>query len=60
LINILENTRRKADETATRLSELKAYKENLSDEINRMDRAVDAGFVLADLKITHCPPATKP
>jgi hypothetical protein len=55
LINFLENTRRKADETATRLSELKAYKENLSDEINRMDRAADAGFVLADLKITHCP-----
>ena len=55
LINTLENTRKIADETATRLSELKAYKENLSDEMSRMDRAADAGAVLADLKITHCP-----
>lgn len=55
LISILEATRKKADETMTRISELKIYKENLSDEINRMDRAADAGSVLADLKITHCP-----
>jgi uncharacterized coiled-coil DUF342 family protein len=55
LINTLETTRKKADETTTRISELKVYRENLSDEINRLDRAADAGSVLADLRITHCP-----
>jgi predicted nucleic acid-binding Zn-ribbon protein len=55
LVNNLEATRKRADETDTRLSELGTYKQSLSDEINRMDRASDAGSVLADLKITHCP-----
>jgi uncharacterized coiled-coil DUF342 family protein len=55
LISILEATRRKADETMTRLSELRVDRENLTEEVNRMDRAADAGSVLADLKITHCP-----
>jgi len=55
LISILEATRKKADETMTRLSELRTYRENLAEEVNRMDRAADAGSVLADLKITHCP-----
>jgi hypothetical protein len=55
LISILETTRKKTDETMTRLSELRVYRENLAEEVSRMDRAADAGSVLADLKITHCP-----
>ena len=38
-----------------RLSDLKTYSEDLSEELSRMSRAADAGSVLADLKITHCP-----
>jgi hypothetical protein len=55
IIAILEKTRRTMDESAERLSELKTYNDDLTEELNRMTRAADAGSVLADLKITHCP-----
>jgi hypothetical protein len=40
---------------ADRISELRRYRADLLEEIERMDRAADAGAVLADLRITHCP-----
>jgi hypothetical protein len=55
IIAILEKTRRTMDESSARLSELKTYNDDLTEELSRMSRAVDAGSVLADLKITHCP-----
>lgn len=55
VIAILDKARRSIDECSTRLSDLKIYSDDLSDELNRMNRAADAGSVLADLKITHCP-----
>ena len=55
VVAILEKTRRTMDESAERLSELKTYNDDLTEELNRMNRAADAGSVLADLKITHCP-----
>jgi hypothetical protein len=38
-----------------RLAEMKSYRHELGNELERMLRAEDAGSVLADLKITHCP-----
>jgi hypothetical protein len=55
VITILDKTRRSIDEISARLSDLKIYSDDLSEEHNRMNRAADAGSVLADLKITHCP-----
>jgi hypothetical protein len=55
VIDDLEVARKRADASALRLSELKIYQEDLAEELGRIDRATDAGFVLADLKITHCP-----
>jgi hypothetical protein len=55
ILAILDKTRRSIDESSTRLSDLKTYSDDLSEELNRMNRAADAGSVLADLKITHCP-----
>lgn len=55
LIAILEKTRRTMDESSERLSDLKTYSDDLTEELSRMNRAADAGSVLADLKITHCP-----
>ena len=60
LISTLEDLRGRADKAKDRLAELKNYHEDLSDEVQRMDRAEDAGSVLADLKITHCPACDQP
>ncbi len=51
----LEVLRRRETDTAQRLSELRRYRAELATEVERMTRAEDAGTVLADLKITHCP-----
>lgn len=55
VIGVLEVARRKAEESNVRLSELKTYQTDLAEELSRIDRAADAGSVLADLRITHCP-----
>ncbi len=55
VIGVLEVARKKADESDIRLSEIKIYQEDLAEELSRIDRATDAGTILADLKITHCP-----
>ena len=56
----LEELRRKAKTTAERLEEVHRYQRELGDELDRMTRAEDAGKVLADLKITHCPACDQP
>lgn len=55
IIAILEKTRKAMDDSSERLNELETYNDDLTEELNRMNRAADAGSVLADLKITHCP-----
>lgn len=42
-------------ETSDRLAEMKRYQVDLTDELQRLARAEDAGELLADLRITHCP-----
>lgn len=55
IVAALEGTRCKAKANAERLEEIRRYRADLSDELDRMSRAADAGVVLSDLKITHCP-----
>jgi hypothetical protein len=38
-----------------RRAELDAHRGLITDELSRMERAIEAGGLLADLKITHCP-----
>lgn len=56
----LAELRQKAMETTERLNKLRGYKTELADELDRMTRAEDAGSVLGDLKITHCPACDQP
>jgi hypothetical protein len=51
----LENIGLKRSAACERLGDIVRYRADLTDEIERMHRAEDAGSVLADLKITHCP-----
>jgi len=46
------NTLRKSEE---RMNEIEQYRKLITDEYSRMRRAMDAGSVLAALKITNCP-----
>ena len=55
LMVLLEDLRRKAKATSDRLVDMRRYRTELGEELDRMSRAADAGQVLADLKITHCP-----
>jgi uncharacterized coiled-coil DUF342 family protein len=46
---------RKLKATSERIEEIHRYRSDLAEEIDRIARAADAGLVLADLKVTHCP-----
>jgi hypothetical protein len=56
----LEELRHKAKATSERLEEMRRYRTELGNELDRITRAEDAGEVLADLKITHCPACDQP
>lgn len=51
----LEELEQKERAARERLGELRRYRTDLSDELERLSRAEDAGSVLSDLKVTHCP-----
>ena len=55
LIMGLEELKRRQGEVVDRISDIARYRTDLAEEIERMNRAQDAGEVLADLRITHCP-----
>lgn len=56
----LEELRRRVKETSQRLDTMRGYHSELGEELDRITRAEDAGAVLADLKITHCPACDQP
>jgi hypothetical protein len=60
ILAALAELRQKAKATAERLDGVRRYRTELEDEIDRMARAEDAGAVLADLKVTHCPACDQP
>lgn len=55
LIISLEELHRRLKDIIERLASIREYRTNLGDELERLARAQDAGEVLADLRITHCP-----
>jgi hypothetical protein len=57
---LLEDLQRKAEASAERLTELLRYRAELIEETDRLSRAADAGAVLADLNVTHCPACDQP
>jgi predicted nuclease with TOPRIM domain len=56
----LEELRRRAKATAERSGEVRRYRAELAEELDRLARAEDAGAVLADLRVTHCPACDQP
>jgi hypothetical protein len=46
---------RKREAADARLKDVLRYRKDLADEIDRMARAADAGEILSDLRVTHCP-----
>lgn len=52
---MLEELQRKQQSAAERSAELESYRSGLAKELDRITRAEEAGEVLADLKVTHCP-----
>jgi len=51
----LEEHKIRAKASAERIEDLSSYHSNLANEMMRLDRAEDAGRLLSDLKVTHCP-----
>lgn len=55
LLTALEELQRRLLSTAERRTDMHRYANSLRDELERIQRANDAGQLLADLKVTHCP-----
>ena len=55
-----EDLRQLAKAIENRLDGMCKYRKDIGDELDRMARAKDAGDVLGDLKITHCPACDQP
>ncbi|SMF51198.1 hypothetical protein SAMN06265365_117116 [Tistlia consotensis] len=51
----LEELHRRLDDATERLAEMNRYRAELVTEFDRLNRAEEAGQLLADLRITHCP-----
>jgi hypothetical protein len=47
-------------QTEARIAEVSTVKDLLTDELEKLTRAADAGAVLADLRVTHCPACDQP
>lgn len=60
LLVALEGLKRQVANTSDRLADVRRYRAELGEEIDRMTRAEDAGALLADLRITHCPACDQP
>jgi predicted nucleic acid-binding Zn-ribbon protein len=55
LENRYEELQLASERHRTRLLELTTYRKSVEQECERLQRALKAGEVLADLKVTHCP-----
>lgn len=56
----IEELQRRAKAVEERSAEMRAYKDTLLAEIDRINRVADAGEVLADIRVTHCPACDQP
>lgn len=50
-----ENALALLQNNSQRQREIEAYQHDLSQELQRLDRAIVAGQFMADIKVTHCP-----
>lgn len=48
------------NEIEARAREVRRYRSDLRDELERMRRLAESGTLLADLKVTHCPACDQP
>lgn len=55
IVTRLEDAAGRRNAAVERAQEVARYQSDLAEEIQRMSRAEDAGAILADLRITHCP-----
>lgn len=55
LLTGLERSREELKKAQERTEEMKRYQQQLSDELSRIQRAEDAGAVISDIRISHCP-----
>jgi hypothetical protein len=55
IVTRLEEVSENRGAAVNRAKEISRYRTDLIEEIARIERAQDAGAILADLKITHCP-----
>jgi len=55
LLSGLEESREELKKALQRTEEMKRYQQQLSDELSRIQRAEDAGAVISDIRISHCP-----
>lgn len=55
IVNEIESLHTRILEATERYKEMQSYANGVQDELERLQRAEDAGHVLADLKVTHCP-----
>jgi len=60
IIASIESLRQRLQSATERADELRVYIADLTEELDRMARAEDAGNALADLHITHCPACDQP
>lgn len=60
LLVTLEDLGHRSKATTERLEDMHRYRTEVRDELDRMTRAEDAGELLADLRITHCPSCDQP
>ncbi|HEY9235232.1 MAG TPA: hypothetical protein VIP08_09385 [Phenylobacterium sp.] len=54
-LEALTSVGRRRQAAEERLKDIGRYRKDLADEIDRMERAADAGDILSDLRVTHCP-----
>lgn len=60
LLSMIEEEQVELRAATERLEELRLYRRDLGNELERLTRASDAGEVLADLRVTHCPACDLP
>lgn len=60
LEGLAENLRVALERSQSKLAEMDVYRTSVDQESGRLERAMKAGSLLADLKVTHCPSCDQP
>lgn len=60
LLAAAESLAARQSEIDARARDIRRYRTDLTDELDRMQRLSESGSVLADLRVTHCPACDQP